>query len=252
MKSHPARNGLLDGLRAALRPFADESAPTRAWRLVATLLCLLPIGAAFAQDGGLQKQVTQLVEQHLPSGSQLTNLDLGQPAARILACAQPQPTLVHPRRLPVGRVALEVRCGADDAVLGYLQVKVAAIGNYIVSTARIGAGQTIDAGMLASRRGPLQDLPSGSALRADQVVGRQAARGVEAGGVVALRAVRERWLVERNSRVSLRAQGAGFSLTRDGKALDNGSLGNTVRFVGNDGRMLEAQVVGKNQLLLRY
>ena len=70
--------------------------------------------------------------------------------------------------------------------------------------------------------------------------------------MVALKAVRERWLVERNSRVSLRAQGTGFSLTRDGKALDNGSLGNTVRFVGNDGRMLEAQVVGKNQLLLHY
>lgn len=220
--------------------------------LLAALLCLLQAGNALARDNGLQTRITQLVEQRLPAGSRLTSVEIGQPAERILACPDPRPYLVHPRRLAVGRVAVGVNCGAEEAVLGYLQVKVAASGSYVVSARKIDAGETISSDMLASRRGPLQDLPNGSALRADQVVGRQAARGVEAGGVVALKAVRERWLVERNSRVSLRAQGTGFSLTRDGKALDNGSLGNTVRFVGNDGRMLEAQVVGKNQLLLRY
>lgn len=220
--------------------------------LLAALLCLLQTGNALARDNGLQTRITQLVEQRLPAGSRLTSVEIGQPAERILACPDPRPYLVHPRRLTVGRVAVGVNCGAEEAVLGYLQVKVAASGSYVVSARKIDAGETISSDMLASRRGPLQDLPNGSALRADQVVGRQAARGVEAGGVVALKAVRERWLVERNSRVSLRAQGTGFSLTRDGKALDNGSLGNTVRFVGNDGRMLEAQVVGKNQLLLRY
>jgi len=219
--------------------------------MLAALLCLLQTGTTLARDSGLQTRITQLVEQHLAAGSRLTSVDIGQPAERILACVEPRPYLVHPRRLPVGRVAVGVNCGADEAVLGYLQVKVAASGSYVVSARKIDVGETISSDMLASRRGPLQDLPNGSALRADQVVGRQAARGVGAGTVVALKALRERWLVERNSRVSLRAQGAGFSLTRDGKALDNGSLGNTVRFVGNDGRMLEAQVVGKNQLRLR-
>ena len=70
--------------------------------------------------------------------------------------------------------------------------------------------------------------------------------------MVALKAVREQWLVERNARVSLKTQGNGFSLSRDGKALDNGSLGNSVRFLGSDGRQFDAQVIGKNQLQLRY
>jgi flagella basal body P-ring formation protein FlgA len=52
--------------------------------------------------------------------------------------------------------------------------------------------------------------------------------------------VRERWLVERNARVVLQAQGAGFTISRDGKALDNGSLGSTVRVMGSDGKMLSA------------
>lgn len=122
----------------------------------------------------------------------------------------------------------------------------------MVSARRIDAGEIIQANQLTSKRGALEDLPRGSALRAEQLVGRQAARGVEAGAVLALKAVRERWLVERNSRVSLKTQGPGFSLSRDGKALDNGSLGNTVRFLSSDGRMFDAQVVGKNQLQLRY
>lgn len=220
--------------------------------LLAALLCLLQAGTVQAREEVLQQRVRLLVEPRLPAGSRLTTLDIGQPAARIAACADPQPYLVHPRQLPVGRVALAVKCAGDEALLGYLQARVGAVGTYVVSARRIDAGEIIQADRLTSKRGALEDLPKGSALRAEQLVGRQAARGVDAGAVLALKAVRERWLVERNSRVSLKTQGAGFSLSRDGKALDNGSLGNTVRFLSSDGRMFDAQVVGKNQLQLRY
>lgn len=213
------------------------------------LLCLLSTQAP-ADD--LEARVRQLLEKGLPAGSRLTSLDIGQPAARIRECGEPRPWRVHPDRLPVGRVAVGVNCGAQDSVLGYLQVRVGAQGSYVVSSRRIEAGETIQADMLASRRGPLEDLPRDSALNAGQLVGRQAARTIARGAAVTLKGVRERWLVERNGRVSLRAQGNGFSLSRDGKALDNGNLGSSVRFVGSDGRMFDAQVVGKNELLLRY
>lgn len=208
--------------------------------------------AGVAQADVLQQRVRQLVEQRLPAGNRLTDLIISKPAARIRACAEPQPYLVHPRQLPVGRVAVGVRCASEDEVLGFVQAMTGVDGAYVVSARKIEAGETIQANMLASRRGPLQALPKGSALRAEQLVGRQAARGVEAGAVLALKAVRERWLVERNRPVVLRAQGAGFSLTRDGKALDNGGLGNTVRVLSADGRTLNAQVIGQNELLLRY
>ncbi len=220
--------------------------------LLAALLFLLQAGAVHGQDDALHERVRALLEPRLPAASRLTGLDLGQPAARIRACADPRPYLVHPRQVPVGRVALGVTCGNDEAVLGYVQARVGASGTYVVSARKIAAGETFDAGMLVNRRGALEDLPRGSALRAEQLLGRQAARGVEAGAVVALKAVREQWLVERNARVSLKTQGNGFSLSRDGKALDNGSLGNSVRFLGSDGRQFDAQVIGKNQLQLRY
>ncbi|MDZ3995117.1 flagellar basal body P-ring formation chaperone FlgA [Pseudomonas sp. Teo4] len=220
-------------------------------RALLALACLVQAGTVLAYTDVLQERVRRLVEQHLPAGSLLTKLDVGQPSSRISACNDPRPYLVHPRRPPVGRVATGVKCGASDSVAGYLQVTVGALGGYVVTARKIDAGEVIQADMLISRRGPLEDLPKGSALSASQLIGRQAARSVAKGSVVALKAVRERWLVERDNRVSLRAQGTGFSLTRDGKALDNGSLGNTVRFKGSDGRMLNAQVVGKNELQLQ-
>ncbi|MEE1921438.1 flagellar basal body P-ring formation chaperone FlgA [Pseudomonas sp. 148P] len=213
------------------------------------LLCVLPMLAA-ADD--LQARVRQLLEKGLPAGSHLTTLDIGQPAARIRDCGDPRPWLVHPGRLPVGRVAVGVSCGAEEGVLGYLQVRVGAQGNYVVSSRRIDAGEVIAADMLVRQRGALEDLPRDSAPGVEPLLGRQAARAIARGAVVTLKGVRERWLVERNGRVSLRSQGNGFSLSREGKALDNGNLGSSVRFVGNDGRMFEAQVVGKNELLLRH
>ncbi|MFJ2983937.1 MULTISPECIES: flagellar basal body P-ring formation chaperone FlgA [unclassified Pseudomonas] len=231
---------------AGLFPFA------RICRLLGMLLCVFHGCAALAQGEVLDARVRQLIQPRLPTGSRLTQLDIGQPAARISACAEPRPYLVHPRRLPVGRVAVGVRCVDQEGVLGYLQVMVGAVGTYVVSARKIEAGEVVQASMLISRRGPLHELPNGSALCADQLVGRQAARAVEAGAVLALKGVRERWLVERNHPVVLRAQGAGFSLSRNGKALDNGGLGSRVRVQGSDGRMLDAQVVGNNELLLRY
>lgn len=216
------------------------------------MCCLLQTGFCLAQGDILQERVRLLVEQRLPAGSRLSDLIVGQPAARIRACTEPRPYLVNPHRWPVGRVAVGVRCAGQEEVLGFLQVMVGAQGTYVVSARRIEAGEVIEADMLVSRRGPLQELPKGSALRAEQLIGRQAARGVERGAVLALKAVRQRWLVERNSPVVLRAQGAGFSLTREGKAMDNGGLGSTVRVLGADGRMLNAQVIGQNELLLRY
>ncbi|PVZ40319.1 flagella basal body P-ring formation protein FlgA [Pseudomonas sp. CC120222-01a] len=238
-----------------LNPFEKALAmpgPARFACALSLLLCLFQAGIACAGEPVLQQRVRQLIEPRLPAGSRLTSLDIGQPASRIAACSDPRPYLVHPRRLPVGRVALGVRCAGEQALLGYLQVSVGALGTYVVSARRIEAGEVFQAPMLISRRGPLQDLPKDSALRAEQLLGRQAARGVDAGAVIALKAVRERWLVERNQPVVMHAQGPGFSLSRDGKALDNGGLGSSVRVQGGNGRTYTAQVIGSNELLLRY
>ena len=218
-----------------------------AWRLVG-LMCVLC--STLAQADGLEDKVRSLVTQRLAPRTQLVAVDIGQPATRILECEQPRPYLVHPEQGAIGRVAVGVRCGSE--VAGYLQVSVRVEGDYIVSRQRIAAGEVIKAPMLELKRGPLERLPKGSVFEMGQIIGRQASRNLGRGMVLTRSHFREPWLVQRNQRVTLQAQGAGFTISRDGKALDNGSLGSNVRVLGNDGKMLNAQVVGQNELLLRY
>ena len=143
-----------------------------------------------------------------------------------------------------------VRCSSE--VAGYLQVSVRVVGDYIVARQRITAGEVIKAPMLEIKRGPLERLPKGVLFDTAQIIGRQASRNLSRNVVLTQNSVRERWLVERNQQVTLQAEGAGFTISREGKALDNGSLGSTVRVMGSDGKMLSAQVVGQNALRLRY
>ncbi|WP_335944104.1 flagellar basal body P-ring formation chaperone FlgA [Pseudomonas sp. G166] len=220
----------------------------REWVLIA----VLQSGNAMAQPSELQAQVRHLIEPRLPPRSQQLQIDIDQPAARILACERPLPYLVHPEQSVVGRVAIGVRCEGNEGVAGYLQVRVSAVGDYVVSRQRIAAGDVVKANMLDIRRGPLERLPKGSVLKPEQVIGLQAGRSFSRGAALAVNNFRPRWLVERNQRVVLQAQGAGFTIRRDGKALDNGSLGSSVRVLSSDGKLLNAQVVGQSELLLRY
>lgn len=211
-------------------------------------VCLLC--SALAQADGLEDKVRAVIAQRLPPRAEWVAVDLGQPAARISECEAPRPYLVHPEQNAFGRVAMGVRCGSE--VAGYLQVSVRVVGDYIVARQRIAAGEVIKAPMLEVKRGPLERLPKGAVFDAGQLIGRQASRNVSRNVVLTLSSFRERWLVERNQPVRLQAQGAGFTISREGKALDNGSLGSTVRVMGNDGKLLNAQVVGPSELRLRY
>nr|WP_260408926.1 flagellar basal body P-ring formation chaperone FlgA [Pseudomonas cichorii] len=216
------------------------------------LMCLLQSAAIEAQTDVLQDRVRYVIAQRLPPRSQVQSIDVGQPALRIAACESPLPSLVHPEQNTYGRVAMEVRCEGEEGIAGYLQVSVAVVGDYVVATQRIASGDVVQANMLAIKRGPLEGLPKGAVLKPEQVIGRQAGRTFSQGSTLAQNNFRERWLVERNQRVVLKAQGTGFRISLEGKALDNGSLGSNVRVLSSDGKTLNAQVIGQNELLLRF
>jgi hypothetical protein len=132
-----------------------------------------------AQADGLQDAVRELLAPRLPARAQLVAVDIGQPAARIAACATPRPYLVHPEQSVIGRAAVGVRC--LDEVAGYLQVSVRVVGDYVVSRQRIAAGEVIKASMLELKRGPLERLPKAacSSLRRSSAA-RPAAPSAEA------------------------------------------------------------------------
>ncbi|WP_455921631.1 flagellar basal body P-ring formation chaperone FlgA [Pseudomonas putida] len=219
-------------------------------RLTLALCALLGLSqsAQALADGALeQARIRELLIAALPAHSHHPLIEL---AATGTACDDPRPFLPHPEQRSYGRVLVGVKCGAGQGV-HYVQAKVSVMGTYVVSQQDIAANQVVEADMLILKTGALEHLPTNTALTPKEVVGLRATHAFRASTPLLLSAMRKTWLVEQNHQVAMQFRGAGFVLSRQGKALDNGYLGDEVRVAAERGKVLRATVTGPDQLLVR-
>jgi len=82
-------------------------------------------------------------------------------------------------------------------------------------------------------------------LELDRVVGQSARRPLRAGEVLRDNDLRAPLLVNRNGLVTIVLRAGGMSLSAQGRALDDGARGDTVRVLNvQSKRTIEAQVIG--------
>ena len=165
-------------------------------------------------------------------------------------CTDPQPFLPgHDQRL-LGRVTVGVRCG--DGQTRYLQARVTAIGQYWVAARDIPAGTLVDASMLETRSGDLTSLPRQAVLDESAAVGRVATRTLARGSVVQASQLQAPALIQRNRTVSVEAIGQGFRVVRQGEALQDGALGDTVRVRMSNRSILTGVVAGNGVVKVSF
>ncbi len=172
------------------------------------------------------------------------------PPATLPACADPQPFLPGAdQRLP-GRVTVGVRCG--DGQTRYLQAQVAVRGTYWVASRSVPAGTVLTADMLEARQGDLGRLPRQTVRDPAAIVGRLTTRTLAAGAVLQTSQLQSAWLVHAQRQVAVEAVGAGFSVSRDGQALQDGALGDTVRVRMANHSILTGVVAGSNLVKISF
>jgi flagella basal body P-ring formation protein FlgA len=203
-------------------------------------LLLLASGAAHAGAAEDAAQVfLQDAARHL--GNDVT-VTVPAPEVALPTCTDPQPFLPgHDQRL-LGRVTVGVRCG--DGQTRYLQARVTAIGQYWVAAQDIPVGTLVTASMLEARSGDLTTLPRQAVLDESAAVGRMATRTLARGSVVQSSQLQAPALIQRNRTVSVEAIGQGFRVVRQGEALQDGALGDTVRVRMSDRSILTGVVAG--------
>lgn len=138
-------------------------------------------------------------------------------------------------RIVIGLVLWCVAWGASVARADDVRIPVL---NRSVAVGEIIADRDIDwtAG---------DDRDRGIATRPDQVVGRQARRPINAGIAISLSSLRTPVLVERGGLIALTATLPGIALSTTAKALEQGSLGDTVRVMNiSSNRVVQAVVTG--------
>lgn len=223
---------------------------TLCWVLGLLLLAMPVTGLASGNastDRLLEERIQAFLEERTRSLGDDVTITLHHNSARLPACENPQPFLPNSGQRLYGRVSVGVRCG-EQARVRYLQADVSVLTQQVVLARDIAANTRLSASDLTLEEARLERLPRNALRDIAAAVGLIAVRPLPMGTTLQEYHLRREALVKRGDSVTVLAQGQGFSVSREVKALDNGALGEEVRLRTHDGDQLQARVVGRNRL----
>lgn len=194
-------------------------------RLAAFFLLLASPALANAQNS-----LTDTLDHYLRAQTQglpgKVSYSIGQLDARtqLSACSVFEPFLPTGSRL-WGKTTVGVRCLGPSAWTVYVPVQVSVSGNYLVTTRPMAAGQALGAGDFVIRSGDLSALPATILTDQAQAIGKMVKNGISAGQPLRSDLLIAPWAVQQGQSVKLVSKGSGFSVSSEGKALNNASDG---------------------------
>lgn len=225
-------------------------------RLLARPLAALLAGCAFASTAApLTGPARARIEEFLAIQTQglpgQVRLRIDAPASgQLPACAALTPFL-PPGTALWGRVSVGVRCNAERPWTRFVPVHIGVEGSYYVASRGIDAGQPVGAGDVARRQGDLTALPRSIVTSERDLQGVVAVNRIAAGAPLRQELLRGVVVIQQNQSVSLRAQGEGFVVSAEGRAMTRAAAGDTLQVKLANGRLVQgvAQADGSVELL---
>lgn len=178
--------------------------------------------------------IINTVEQYLQThtrglpGKVTTSVGELDPRMQLAPCSALEPFTLPGSRL-WGRATVGVRCLGPANWTVYVPVTVKVTGNYVVTVRPLGAGQVLAREDFAVRQGDLTNLPPSILTDADQGVGKTLKSGLGSGQPVRRDLLIAPYVVQQGQDVRLISKGEGFSVSNEGKALNNASDGQIAR-----------------------
>ena len=138
----------------------------------------------------------------------------------------------------IGRTQIGVRCLGPGSYTILVSAQIAVTGTYVTTTKALRGGQIIEAGDIIVASGDIGNLPSGFVQEASTVVGKTLRNSIGAGQVLRSDQIMAALVIRQGQSVKVVSVGSGFSVTAEGKALGNGTVGQLVQV-----RMTSGQTV---------
>lgn len=166
-------------------------------------------------------------------------------------CEAPQAFLAPGTALR-GRVSIGLRCPAADAApwTRYVQAYIEVQGRYFVAARAIEAGQALGMADLTERSGDLAALPRSVVTDAAALRGVVAANRIAAGAPLRKELLRGQVVIQQGQLVQVVAQGAGFSVSTEAKAMTRAEVGAPVQAKTRDGRLVSGVADEEGQIRL--
>lgn len=212
------------------------------WWLGAMLtLLVMPVGA---EDLGAQ--LNQFFKTRDPLHAAGMNVVVRTPQNQWPPCEAPQFSLPGNSRL-WGNMSVAATC---DRQRRYLQVEVQVTGEYVVVNRQIPRGTTLTADDVMIKQGRLDTLPARAVLDPKQIVDAVSVRDILPDQPLTLSMVRQAWRVKAGQPVIVIAQGDGFNVSSEGRALNNATAMQRVRVRMGNGQVVSGNVGADGNILI--
>ncbi|CAH0447708.1 flagellar basal body P-ring formation chaperone FlgA [Ralstonia syzygii] len=220
-----------------------------------------PPGSATAQTAttiqgptAIQMQIQQQLQSQLDilsgttddSGSR-ASVEVGAVDPRVAnqPCDQVELMLPAANRLR-GRIQVGVRCRSPHAWAAWVPATIQISGTYYVAARQLPPGKTLDMGDLEARTGDLSILPASVVQQPADAVGRVLLTSLAPNQPLRAESLRMPIAVQAGQTVKLVAEGGGFQVTSDGRALNQAAVGQVAQVRTTNGNVISgiAQSVG--------
>lgn len=139
-------------------------------------------------------------------------------------CSAFEPFLPPGSRL-WGRTTVGVRCLAPNPWTVYVPVQISVSGSYLVTARQLKRGEVVASGDVFAQSGDLGALPASVVTDPEQALGKTVRNGIAAGQPLRSDQLTAPWAVQQGQSVKLQSTGAGFTVSNEGKALNNATDG---------------------------
>ncbi|WP_299996657.1 flagellar basal body P-ring formation chaperone FlgA [uncultured Cedecea sp.] len=146
-----------------------------------------------------------------------------------------------------GNISVLMRCNNDKR---FIQVQVSAVGHYVVVTRSVPRGTILDAQSVTLKRGQLERLPAQALTLTEQAVNAVTQRDITPDMPLTRSMVRQPWRVKAGQQVRVVANGEGFSINSEGRALNNVIVGQYARVRMDSGQIVSGKVDADGNILI--
>lgn len=192
-----------------------------------------PQATTIQGPNAIQMQIQQQLQSQLDilggtneTGAPRASVEVGPIDPRVAnqPCDQIDLMLPAANRLR-GRIQVGVRCRSPHAWAAWVPATIQITGTYYVASHPLPPGKTLDMGDLEARTGDLSTLPASVVQQPADVVGRVLLTSVAANQALRAESLRLPVAVQAGQTVKIVAEGGGFQVSSDGRALNQAAVG---------------------------
>ncbi|MEF8751283.1 MAG: flagellar basal body P-ring formation chaperone FlgA [Candidatus Accumulibacter necessarius] len=157
--------------------------------------------------------------------------------AQLAPCSAFEPFLPPGGRL-WGRATVGIRCLGPTRWTVYVPVQIRVTGSYLVTARHLTPGQIVSPADVLAQSGDLGALPASVLTDPTQAIGKTVRNGIAAGQPLRSDLLTAAWAVQQGQSVKLLSSGAGFTISNEGKALNNATDGQIAQVRTTSGQVV--------------